>query len=768
MAALSRSRASSRPPGTVGTTTTVALASDGAIIVARVEPDYAGVQTLVVSRLDGSGNLDADYGSTVPLGKDLPGDVALAALPNGQVLVAGESRSGPDVPVDDAAASFSPANPSPGNAGTFSFGYKGSPAGAFTRYGFYDENDGNEALESHSVGDNAVPAVSKNVSPWDLQVGEVSVPAGRLLVRPGANGSRAMSAVRFTAAVTGTYRIDSYFQAADPRGATGAAHVVSGGGTVLWTEAVNGVGTSRVFTSQTGLRAGDTLDFVVSNGGNGPSGDGMVVGIEIRLVAPSPRDFYVLRLTRDGRPDVTFDRTAAAAPGGGMVPTDMGAGEAARAVAVQPDGRILVAGSSWAGRQYPDGGQFAIARYLGDRRAPDGDGDDQMSEAPRVEPGAAPVGGSLASGADVDIYEVVVGEAGRRVGFDVDGNASDALLRLFTRAGAELAMNDNGPGRGEAASVDPYLEFTFSAPGTYYVGVSASANRAYNPVTGEGDRPGGTGGGNYTFTLTDRTAVAPADGDDQLKEARPTAIGTAADGKIDRSADVDVLSFTAATGQRVAFDVATLSGALRPHLRLLAEDGTELAAGDSTEVNGSSREFTFSGAGTYYVAVSSRPNVAYNAITSGNDAGAGGAAGTYRLRLQGLTPGSLLLPAEDAAIAGAKVTADNAGYTGTGYGDFVNTSGDNVEWSPTVPSAGAYTLAFRYANGGSKDRLPELRANRQVISPTVAFQPTGGWSDWKTLAVSVKLSLGVNTIRLTALGTSGPNIDLLNVLPGGR
>ena len=86
----------------------------------------------------------------------------------------------------------------------------------------------------------------------------------------------------------------------------------------------------------------------------------------------------------------------------------------------------------------------------------------------------------------------------------------------------------------------------------------------------------------------------------------------------------------------------------------------------------------------------------------------------------------------------------------------------------SVPTAGDYTLQFRYANGGSKDRPLELRTNGQILPPNVPFQPTGGWSAWKIVAVPVKLVAGVNTIRLSAVGLSGPNIDLLTVVPVGR
>jgi len=70
-------------------------------------------------------------------------------------------------------------------------------------------------------------------------------------------------------------------------------------------------------------------------------------------------DFAVLRYNADGSPDTTFGS------GTGKVRTDMGStGDSARAVAIQPDGKIVVAGGSydWDDNQCC----FALARYNAD------------------------------------------------------------------------------------------------------------------------------------------------------------------------------------------------------------------------------------------------------------------------------------------------------------------------------------------------------------------------------------------------------------------
>jgi mannose/cellobiose epimerase-like protein (N-acyl-D-glucosamine 2-epimerase family) len=123
------------------------------------------------------------------------------------------------------------------------------------------------------------------------------------------------------------------------------------------------------------------------------------------------------------------------------------------------------------------------------------------------------------------------------------------------------------------------------------------------------------------------------------------------------------------------------------------------------------------------------------------------------------------LQAEAATLSGATAQSGNAGYTGSGYADYTNASGDYVQWSVDAPAAGPYRLSFRYANGGSSDRPLDLSVNGALLQPRVSFGPTGGWSVWKEVIVTVALAKGVNTVRLTASGFNGPNIDRLQVVP---
>ena len=127
--------------------------------------------------------------------------------------------------------------------------------------------------------------------------------------------------------------------------------------------------------------------------------------------------------------------------------------------------------------------------------------------------------------------------------------------------------------------------------------------------------------------------------------------------------------------------------------------------------------------------------------------------------------GAVALQAEQAELSGARVSSGNAGYTGTGYADYANASGDYVRWAADVATAGEYTLEFRYANGGGSDRPLELRVNGAVVNPRLSFPTTGSWSTWRTVSARVTLPAGSNTIQLTSVGSNGPNLDAVTIRP---
>lgn len=120
--------------------------------------------------------------------------------------------------------------------------------------------------------------------------------------------------------------------------------------------------------------------------------------------------------------------------------------------------------------------------------------------------------------------------------------------------------------------------------------------------------------------------------------------------------------------------------------------------------------------------------------------------------------------AEDATRSGATLASQHNGYTGNGYADFTNATGDHVEWTVPVAAAGVQPLGFRYANGGTTDRPLRISVNDTIVAANLSCPPTGSWKTWRTATVTVSLPAGTAVrIRATTTGASGGNLDSLSV-----
>ncbi|MEO0967330.1 MAG: kelch repeat-containing protein [Cyanobacteria bacterium J06639_18] len=118
--------------------------------------------------------------------------------------------------------------------------------------------------------------------------------------------------------------------------------------------------------------------------------------------------------------------------------------------------------------------------------------------------------------------------------------------------------------------------------------------------------------------------------------------------------------------------------------------------------------------------------------------------------------------AEDATLVGPIVFTGRESE-GTGYADYQNPSGDYIEWTVDVPTSGQYNLSWRYQNG-SGNRPLQLDVNGVTEDSNLDFDFTGGWdSTWDFVSQAVDLNAGNNTIRLTAIGSSGANFDYMRV-----
>ncbi|WP_370948365.1 cellulase family glycosylhydrolase [Amycolatopsis sp. cg5] len=127
----------------------------------------------------------------------------------------------------------------------------------------------------------------------------------------------------------------------------------------------------------------------------------------------------------------------------------------------------------------------------------------------------------------------------------------------------------------------------------------------------------------------------------------------------------------------------------------------------------------------------------------------------------------VLYEAENAVISKGVVESNHAGFTGTGFVNYDNTTGGYIEYTVTAAQAGSAKLTFRYANGTTANRPLDISVNGTLVSDNLAFPGTGAWTTWKTATVTASLPAGTSKIRATVAGTDGPNSDSLSVEVAG-
>ncbi|MFN6945782.1 MAG: right-handed parallel beta-helix repeat-containing protein [Cytophagaceae bacterium] len=118
------------------------------------------------------------------------------------------------------------------------------------------------------------------------------------------------------------------------------------------------------------------------------------------------------------------------------------------------------------------------------------------------------------------------------------------------------------------------------------------------------------------------------------------------------------------------------------------------------------------------------------------------------------------------------VETQHEGFYGEGFLNGDNKIGNTILYSIYAESATTTTIAFRHANGAGDNRNMELRINGTTQIASVDFHPTGAWSSWESVFVTIELNQGSNTLELVSLTNGGgPNFDLValydeGVLPG--
>lgn len=127
-------------------------------------------------------------------------------------------------------------------------------------------------------------------------------------------------------------------------------------------------------------------------------------------------------------------------------------------------------------------------------------------------------------------------------------------------------------------------------------------------------------------------------------------------------------------------------------------------------------------------------------------------------------------PAERDCAANDPVCHNGERLASTvGYGaiDFVNPTGDTATWELNRCRAGHVWIIFGYALGGDgatgQDRPMQVDINGVVADAYMSMPRTGSWSTYAEVRIPAMLQAGRNSVTLTAIGFSGPDVDYMAV-----
>ncbi|HXF01328.1 MAG TPA: hypothetical protein VN458_13395 [Solirubrobacterales bacterium] len=342
------------PPGTDPRSfAAVALQPDGKIVVAGHEYNYATDDSdFFVARYNPGGSRDNTFSGDGILTMDFGGHddraEALVVQPDGKIVAAGYSveLDTDDVPSRDFA---------------------------LARY------DPDGTLDASFSGDGKRTTDFADDTAHDIAL----QPDGKIVVGGSASGDIAVVRYDEDGSLDSSFSGDGRATAGftDARGDGGRAVAIQPDGKIVAAGGTSGDFALARFDADGLLDAtfgGEgvvTTDFGVTDRYERGAAARDVVFQSDRLLAAGyatrdfNRDFALARYELDGDLDAGFS-------GDGMLATEMGYGDSASSIAVQPDGRVVVGGSA----EYNDGISIAesygaLARYLSSAGPPDADAD---------------------------------------------------------------------------------------------------------------------------------------------------------------------------------------------------------------------------------------------------------------------------------------------------------------------------------------------------------------------------------------------------------
>lgn len=120
--------------------------------------------------------------------------------------------------------------------------------------------------------------------------------------------------------------------------------------------------------------------------------------------------------------------------------------------------------------------------------------------------------------------------------------------------------------------------------------------------------------------------------------------------------------------------------------------------------------------------------------------------------------------AEFAAQTGVTTNTDHPGYTGTGFVDGFDASGDALDFDITASATGSHVLKFRYANASGTTATRTVRVDGTTVG-TVSLPSLANWDTWGVATLTVSLTAGRRAVRIAyeSGNTAAINLDSLVV-----
>jgi rhamnogalacturonan endolyase len=130
----------------------------------------------------------------------------------------------------------------------------------------------------------------------------------------------------------------------------------------------------------------------------------------------------------------------------------------------------------------------------------------------------------------------------------------------------------------------------------------------------------------------------------------------------------------------------------------------------------------------------------------------------------GPNPGTHVYQAESGIVGGGSILeSTNGGFIGSGYVNASPSGGFSEIGNVDGRGGGAKAMRIRYALGAAANRTGRLLVNGSAQD--ITFTPTGSWTAWVTMNVSVTLNNSTgNVVRFESTGQDLGNVDQIEIL----